>query len=203
MQWVQVAKDGLLVIEQLQPQIAAAAQVAGELTVIGTAGVKVLQQGKKLCTYLVGKLKKKPKQPENQEILQIETPDEIELAGDVAVLVDINRRLYHDVVRYLDEQGIDANIVLITNSSPYTDRVEFLPVDAPDEWEKVVQEFNTSISRIKHEVGGAHLHFFFSAPLALTFALGCVWGTVDEATAYHWQDGTYYPEMRISRKLRQ
>lgn len=36
----------------------------------------------------------------------------------------------------------------------------------------------------------------------MAFGLGAVWGTVNDATVYHWENNTYYPVMKIDRKLR-
>jgi hypothetical protein len=65
-----------------------------------------------------------------------------------------------------------------------------------------VQEFTATMNAIKHQLGGARVHIFLSTPLPLAFGLGSVWGTVDEATVYHWEKQTYYPAMKISRALR-
>ena len=66
----------------------------------------------------------------------------------------------------------------------------------------MAREFSTAMKAIKHAVGSARVHIFLSTPLALDFAFGSVWVTVDEATVYHWEKNTYYPAMKISRGLR-
>jgi len=191
---LQLAKDGLEAIQQIQPGIESTAKVATALTTIGSTGVKVLQQGKKLYTYLIGKFK-------DDEAQERQTT--IEPKEDVAILVDINRRLLQDVARYLDAQEIDANLIIVTNDPTYSSQIRFLDVEDPDEWESLVRDFNQAINIIKQAVGGARLHFFLSTPLPIAFGLGSVWGTVDKATVYHWESGTYHPVMKVSRQLRQ
>lgn len=192
---VELAKAGMEIIQQVEPGVKSAAEVTTSLATIGTAVVKVLQKGKTLYTYFIGKRKDE----------ETEEPGSVEIMpkADVAVLVDINRRMLQDVANYLDGQGIDANLVIVTNDPAYSDKVRFLDAQAPDEWEELVQDFNSAIGIIKHAVGNARLHFFLSTPLALAFGLGSVWGTVDEATVYHWEEDTYQPSMKISRWLRQ
>lgn len=192
---LQLAKDGLEAIEKIQPGMEATAKVATAITTIGSTGVKVLQQGKKLYTYLVGKFK--DDEAEEEQAATIEPKE------NVAILVDINRRLLQDVARYLDAQDIDANLVIVTNDPAYSSLIRFLDVEDPDEWESLVQDFNRAINVIKQAVGSARLHFFLSTPLPIAFGLGSVWGTVDEATVYHWENDTYHPVLKISRKLRQ
>ncbi len=188
-----MAKDGLEVIKQLQPGIEAAAKSVADIGTLGSAAVKLIQHGKQLYTYLLGKSASE-KKAESLEIPR---------TGDVAILVDINRRMLLDVATYLDQQAIDANIIIVTNDPEYGSQTPFLNVDDPAEWREIVQEFNAAIGIIKRYVGPAKLHFFLSTPLPLAFGLGAVWGTVDEAVVYHYEKGTYHPVMEISRRLRQ
>jgi hypothetical protein len=46
------------------------------------------------------------------------------------------------------------------------------------------------------------MRFFISAPMPIAFGIGSVWGTVDEATVYHWEKQTYYPVLHVTRELR-
>ena len=188
---IQLAKEGLDLIQQVQPGLDAAATATASLGTLGAAAVKLLQKGHKLYTYLIGKMPEKEASPD--EAIQIKT--------NVAILVDINRRMLHDVARYLDEKGIDANLIIVTNDPTYGDKVRFLSHE-PEAWIELVQEFNTAIGIIKRTVGKANLHIFLSAPLPLVFGLGAVWGTVDKGTVYHWDGETYHPTMPISRHLR-
>ena len=115
---------------------------------------------------------------------------------NVAVVVDIARPTIRDVARYLDDIEMDANFLLLQNT--HSDRQL-----SPDvKWDEYVTAFAQTMDSIKHTFSGARLHFFLSAPGALIFGLGCIWGTVDDAEVYHYQSGTYYPAISISRDLR-
>jgi hypothetical protein len=115
---------------------------------------------------------------------------------NVAVVVDIARPAVRDVGRYLDEIEMDANFLLLQNAMPD----KFLSPE--DKWDDFITAFAQTMDNIKHTFSGARLHFFLSAPGALIFGLGCIWGTVDEAEVYHYQSGVYYPVITISRQLR-
>jgi hypothetical protein len=202
---LQLTQDALKVIQQMEPGLTAAVKVGTELGTVGTAAVQVIQKGQQLVTYLITRRKVRP--PESPKL-----PDELEpVTGDkpvatkrdVVLLVDINRRMLQDVARFVDERKLDADLIVVTNDTAYSDKVKFLKPDDPAAWAELVREFTAAMNAIKHAVGGARLHIFLSTPLPLAFGLGSVWGTVDEATVYHWENQTYYPSMRISRELRQ
>lgn len=116
---------------------------------------------------------------------------------NVAVVVDIARPTIRDVARYLDDIEMDVNFLLLQNTQPD----KFLSPD--DKWDEYITAFAQTMDTIKHTFSGVRLHFFLSAPGALIFGLGCIWGTVDNAEVYHYQNGTYYPVISVSRNLRQ
>lgn len=179
-------------IQKIQPGLDSAAKVATSLTTIGTTVVQLLKHGRRLYTYFVGQ-RADAGQGDVVEIVQKE---------DVVILIDINRRMLADVTTYMQTQKIDANLFIVTNDPLYSEQIQFLDASNPQEWEELVREFNEVIGIIKRYVGNARMHFFLSTPLPLAFALGSVWGTVDEATVYHWQNNSYHPVMPISRRLR-
>lgn len=115
---------------------------------------------------------------------------------NVAVVVDIARPTIRDVARYLDEQETAVNFLLLQHSQPD----DFL--DATQNWNPFIKAFSQTMNTSKHSFSGAKVHFFLSAPGALLFGLGCIWGTVDEALVYHYEKGTYFPVIHISRELR-
>ncbi len=115
---------------------------------------------------------------------------------NIAVVVDIARPTVRDVARYLDDIEMDANFLLLQNTD--ADR----QLSADGKWNAYISAFAQTMDSVKHRFSGARLHFFLSAPGALIFGLGCIWGTVDEAEVYHWQQGRYYPVISISRGLR-
>jgi hypothetical protein len=198
-------QEAFAFIQAIEPGVKSAQEVGA---VIGPVVVKALYLGRQLKTYLVTRRAEEDEEPlaqveaEGAEAEPLSPGMPTITKPDVALLVDINRRMFHDVSRYLDAQGIDADIVILTNDPAYSDAIQFLPADDPEVWTELVQDFNAAINSIKRMAGAARVHIFLSTPLALTFGLGSVWGTVDNATIYHWQDGTYHPAMRISRTLR-
>lgn len=115
---------------------------------------------------------------------------------NVAVVVDITRPTALDVARYLDEQDMVVNFLLLKHALPDT----FL--NPTEKWDPFVKAFSQAMNAGKHSFGGTKTHFFLSAPGTLLFGLGCIWGTVDEAIVYHYEKGTYYPTISISRELR-
>lgn len=200
---LQLAKDALAVIQQAEPGLAAAVKVGADLGTLGTTVVRVIQKGQQLVSYLITRKGPPAAQPRPAAGLEpVKRGEPVAKKADVAVLVDINRRMLQDVARYLDQQKIDADLVVVTNDPVYSPQVKFLDHNDPDAWANLVREFNVAINEIKHAVGGARLHIFLSTPLPLAFGLGAVWGTVDEATIYHWEGQTYCPVMKISRTLR-
>jgi hypothetical protein len=100
------------------------------------------------------------------------------------------------VARYLGDEEIDANFLLLK-------RAQSSKLLSPSErWNDVVSAFARTMDSVKHQFSGTQLHFFLAAPGALIFGLGCIWGTVDEAIVYHYEKGTYYPVIHVTRELR-
>ncbi|MCL4709314.1 SAVED domain-containing protein [bacterium] len=195
-----LAKDALAALQQADPTLSALVSAGTILNAVGKAAITVVKKGAQLITYLITRREDEEEIPTAP--LNITRPH-------VAILVDLNRRMLQDVARYLDEQNLDADMLIVTNDPAYSDKVKFLDPDKPDEWTELVQEFTATMNAIKHQLGGAQVHIFLSTPLPLAFGLGAVWGTVDLATIYHYQEikkenrSTYYPAMKISRELRQ
>jgi len=145
-------------------------------------------------TDLIAKLRPKVSwQSPSQQIDNVDIVSKL----NVAVVVDIARPTIQDVARYLDDEAkVDANFILLQNTNPD----KFLSPD--DKWDAYVKAFSYSMNSIKRTTNGAQLHFFLSAPGALIFGLGCIWGTVDDANVYHYQSGSYHPVISVSRNLR-
>lgn len=197
------AKALFEVIEQINPKLKSLIDAGTSLYTIGSAGVKVLQQGKQLITYAVGSAKQKPAAPKSKKPKK-SAHEILFQKSDVAVVVEISRPAIRDVVNYLESRKIDANLVVITMIKPRGSKpVKGLSESRPAQWTELVQEFSMAIDKVKRELGSARVHIFLSAPLALVFGLGAVWGTVDQAQVYHWKSkGGYAPLMKISRSLR-
>ncbi|MBX3015614.1 MAG: SAVED domain-containing protein [Caldilineaceae bacterium] len=192
---ITIANHGLLILQQSVTEVKRQTGGVVDLGTQASTNVKLLQQGKQLHTYLFSH------QSTDQD-RSSQGRSTSKLVPDVAVLVDINRRILRDVARYLDEQQIQATLIIVTNDPTYSDQTPFLDVSNPSVWTALVQEFNAAITHINHYVGPANFHFFLSVPLPLAFGLGAVWGTVGEAVVYHYEKNTYHPVMKISRNLR-
>ncbi|MBI5962255.1 MAG: SAVED domain-containing protein [Chloroflexi bacterium] len=179
--------------ENIKPGIEGAAAVGSVLASTAKVTVLVIQKGAKLISYLI-KPSKKERGARSKSTKGTK--------GDVAILVEISRVLRKDVALFLDTQKIEADMIVITNIDHAKSSTEFLSPDDPNAWVSLVQEFTAAINTVKAEVGGARYHIFLSAPLPIAFGLGAVWGTVDEAVIYHWENNTYWPALPISRALR-
>ncbi len=187
-----IANHGLLIIQHSAAAVKQQTTGIADLGTKGNTNVKLLQQGKQLHTYLF-----------SQQPADHESQVAIKATPAVAVLVDINRRILLDVARYLDEQRIKAQLIIVTTDPTYGNQTPFLDINTPSVWTELVQEFNTAMTNIKRYAGPASFHFFLATPLPLAFGLGAVWGTVQEAVVYHYEKNTYHPVMKISRELRQ
>jgi hypothetical protein len=198
------AKAFFEVVEQINPKLKSVIDAGTSLYTIGSAGVKVLQQGKQLITYAVGKTEKSSAPISKTPKRKKPVPEILFQKGDVAIVVEISRPAVRDVVSYLERRKIDANLVVITTVKPRGPKpVKGLNESRPAQWTELVQEFSVAIDKVKREMGSAKIHIFLSTPLALTFGLGAVWGTVDPAQVYHWKStGGYAPLMKITRRLR-
>ena len=205
---LQLVKDASEFFQEIEPGAVAAVKVGTALGTAGSTAIKVLQKGKNLITYWITKAKKPVKEQtastsDESRLESAKLDTSLVTKSDVALLVDINRRMLVDVSSYLAVAGIDADLIIVTNDPLYSSSIRFLDVKTPNEWSEIVREFAVAMNAIKRVAGGAHLHIFLSTPLPLAFGLGSVWGTVDEATIYHWENQTYNPVMKISRELRQ
>jgi hypothetical protein len=177
--------------------------LAGATLAVGTATGQILDKGKKLITVLIT-----PQTPEPAQTRQKETGvalarefGSITGKSDVAILVDVKPRILSDVGRFLAEKKIDADLIVVTNDPTYGDGIRLDP-SQPEEWEAIAREFSSALRKIKRAVGRAQLHLFLSTPVPLALALGALMGTVDEgAIVYHWEGGTYWPVVTISRDL--
>jgi len=204
MDLILLAQQAIALLNQAEPALSAGAAAV----TVGAAAVKVIQKGKQLITFLIT-------EPTGAAVRvpaiggpMGASPDGDLFKRDVAICVDINRRLFKNVATYLTAQKIDADFFLVTNDPSYSPQTTALHANDPDEWKRVVQEFNAVANQIKASVENARVHIFMSVPLPIAFGLGSVWGTVDNATVYHWQgipsgdESTYFPVLKVSRALR-
>ena len=199
----QIIAEALKAFETMKPGLEGAIAAGSLISTSAKTSVYVIQKGAKLVSYLItaGKKKKEAAAPHKPA----ETADEEPKVTrpDVAIIVDINHRSIKQVADYLEAQGIDADFIIITNDPAYSDKVQFLDVKKPEEWDAVLRDFGAAILKIERSVGSARIHIFQTTPLPLAFGLGCVWGAVHPATVYHYQDGTYYPVLQVKRDWKQ
>lgn len=116
---------------------------------------------------------------------------------NIAVVIDVARPILRNVSAYLDDKGLSVNFVVFRHQQPG----KFF--DVADDWSQLAVTFGDVMDRVKREFNGAKIHFFMSGPVGLLFAMGCIWGTVDEALVYHYENDTYHPVLPITRALRQ
>lgn len=116
---------------------------------------------------------------------------------NIAVVVDVARPILRNVAAYLDDTGLDVNFVVLRHQRSG----QFFSVT--DDWGQLSVTFAEVMDRIKREFNGAQIHFFLAGPVSLLFAFGCIWGTVDQAIVYHYENDTYHPVLPITRTLRQ
>lgn len=191
-----LAQAALGLIQQAAPGMAITADALTLLGVAKNVAVQIVKKGRLLVTYLIAHRQDEATNAMPEKKLAL-------TKRDVAILIDINRRMLMDVAAFLEQQKIDAELLLVTNDPAYGSQVKFISPEQPADWEELVREFNATMNEIKHALGGVRVHIFLSTPLPLAFGLGSVWGTVDEATVHHWEKQNYYPVMKISRELRQ
>jgi len=193
--------------EAVKPGIEGMIATGTALTAGTKASVYVLQKGAKLVSYLITPLKRKNKKAKTgsrkgKPASKVEEEPQI-TKSDVAIVIDINHRTLNQVAQYLEEQGIDADFIVITNDPDYSDHIRMLDWKKRKEWEAILRDFASTITKIEHKVGKAHVHIFQSVPLALSFGLGCVWGTVHPASVYHYERGIYSKVFDLDRMWKQ
>ena len=206
----QLFLEGLKAFEAMKPGLEGALTAGTLLSASAKGSVYVVQKGAQFVSYLIksgkGKAKKsaKPKTMSGaKKKKQTTARGEMEITKeDVAIVVDISRRAVVDVSAFLNQKEIDADIVMVTNDPAYGEQVVFLNPESEAEWLAITLEFKSLMNKIKRSAGGRRTHIFLAAPAPLVFAMGAVWGTVDEATVYHWEKNTYHKVVEISRRLR-
>ncbi len=135
----------------------------------------------------------------------ITSPTAIPSRDNIAIVVSMAQPALPTAAAYLDDQGIPAHFLLLTNIPAY-DKIQFLSVDS--DWEALGQLFFQTMQTLRMEFPRARLHIFLAAPVALGFLLGCTWGTVYQGDyLYHLhrdENGRshYVRVATISRQLR-
>ncbi|MCI0396948.1 MAG: SAVED domain-containing protein [Chloroflexi bacterium] len=119
---------------------------------------------------------------------------------NLAIVVNLASRypvsLLTDVATYLDANGnLDANFLLFENPN------ENKNIEFDNQWDLFPKLFNRSINVAQNVTRSKYAHFFLSGPGPILFSLGCIWGTVKDATVYHHNGNSYQPVIAISKKL--
>lgn len=115
---------------------------------------------------------------------------------NTAVVIDIARPALRNVATYLDDQNLDMNFIVFRHAEPG----QFFSTN--DDWQSLAITFGDVMAKVKRKFDGAKTHFFVAGPGGLLFAMGCIWGTVDDAIVYHYENNTYHPVLPITRELR-
>jgi len=200
----QLAMEAIKAFEAMKPGIEGALATGTLLTSTAKASIYVVQKGAKMISYLITRRKKEPAKAKTKAARKPRPASKVREEAlvtkkDVAIIIDINRRSLTQVAEYLETKNIDADFILITNDPAYSDQIKMLKSKNPREWEAILKDLALQMTKIQKTVGSAKLHIFQSTPVALSFGLGCVWGTVHPATIYHYEEGTYYPVLQVKR----
>jgi hypothetical protein len=146
----------------------------------------LVSKGKQTWTYLIGRREEKVEEKE-----------------DIAIAVQINRSIAQNVKEYLEREGIDAHLVVVTNSQDGVS-IKYLDNDKVDEWREVVADFFEEVQRIQREWGAKTFHLFFATPNALAFTLGCKMSLHYNIRVYNWvaEELSYIRVMTLPRDIR-
>jgi hypothetical protein len=119
---------------------------------------------------------------------------------NIAIIIDISRPCQSAVEKFLKENRIEASI-LVMKSKDESRRLN--PSDRA-EWEELVKSFSKLVSNIYEKSAPKELHIFLSAPASLTFALGCVIGTLYKPNVYNYNDqtGSYDKVLTVTSGLK-
>ena len=113
---------------------------------------------------------------------------------DLAVVVSINNMALQLAADFLKDNQIDCNYLLLTTTPDYS-KPKWLPED--EKWDSAAQDFYQTMQ----EAPKARRHFFIAAPMPYAFAIGCVWGLVNDGDElYHWDGKQYVHVMTTSRQ---
>lgn len=162
-----------------------AKNVGNVITFAEMIGV-LISKGRQTWTYLVGE--------EEEELVE---------KDDVAVMVQINQFLVPTTKKFLENEGIDAHLVLITNVEDGSS-IKYLDNDKKQEWIDVVADFFDAVTEIERNWGAKTLHVFLAAPAALAFALGCKMSVQHNIRLYNWvaEERSYVRVLTVPRDIR-
>lgn len=170
--------------------LAELAKNAKDVISLGTEAAPLIgllvSKGKQTWTYLVGHREEKVEEKE-----------------DIAIAVQINRPIAQSVKEYLEREGIDAHLVVVTNSQDGVS-TRYLDNDKTLQWREMVSDFIEEVQRMQREWGAKTFHLFFATPNALAFALGCKMSLHYNIRVYNWsaEELSYIRVMTVPRDIR-
>jgi NACalpha-BTF3-like transcription factor len=187
--------EAIKFFENIKPAVEGLSATGTVIASTASVTISVIKNGAKMFSYLI-------KRPEKKSSTKKAKSGNLDISSDdIAIVVDIAQPILENVGVYLKEHKIDADVVLVTNREKYSDKPLFLKLDET-EWEKVVSDFVDIMYEVRRSSAGRKIHIFSSAPVPISFAIGAMWGTVQNATLYHWQDDAYHAVIRVRRDIR-
>jgi len=162
-----------------------AKNVGSVITLAEMMGV-LISKGRQTWTYLVGE--------EKYELVE---------KDDVAVMVQINQFLVSTTKKFLENERIDAHLILITNAEDGSS-IKYLDNDKKQEWIDMVADFFDAVTKIERDWGARTFHVFLAAPAALAFALGCKMSVQHNIRLYNWvaEERSYVRVLTVPRDIR-
>ncbi len=188
--------EAIKFFENIKPAVDGLSAAGTVIASTATVTISVIKNGARMFSYLIKRPEKKTVKKKKAKSGGLDISSD-----DIAIIVDIAQPILENVGVYLKKQKIDADVVLVTNREKYSDKPLFLKLDEA-EWEKVVSDFVDIMYEVRRSSAGRKIHIFSSAPVPISFAIGAMWGTVQSATLYHWQDDDYHPVVHVRRAIR-
>lgn len=187
--------EAIKFFENIKPALEGLTATGTVIASTASVTISVIKNGAKMFSYLI-------KRPEKKTTGQKTHSGNLDISSDdIAIVVDIAQPILENVGAYLQAHKIEADVVLVTNREKYSDKPLFLKLDEA-EWEQVVRDFVDIMYEVRRSSAGRKIHIFSSAPVPISFAIGAMWGTVQNATLYHWQDDNYHPVVHVRRDIR-
>jgi hypothetical protein len=112
---------------------------------------------------------------------------------DIALVLDMaSNPARGDVKRYINEQGLDMEVVEVVNT--YDGNL------TEDDWIPVVQEIYSVFNQLQANAEITTIHLFHGMPVALAFGVGMALGNFVPVTVYNWEasEKPYQPVLKLN-----
>lgn len=108
----------------------------------------------------------------------------------VGVVLNINNPALGKAASYLTEKNIDADLLFLSNM-PTPQQIKYLTYERT--WEKMAHEFTQVLKSLRDQRSSIAYHYFFAAPVGLTFLMGCALSKISPSYVYHhdYKSGEY------------